>query len=54
MSVQQSAYSTLLATLVASTITDLDRRLRNIADEDVEAIVEHVIRFLRDPVSPMS
>lgn len=54
MSNQHSAYSTLLAAFLASSIEDTKQRVREVVDEDSDAIVELVVMFLANPISPIA
>ena len=52
MSSPNSAYSILMASILASGVADVDCRLRQLLDDDIEKIVELVVRFLSQPGSP--
>jgi hypothetical protein len=52
MSATESIYSTVLANVLATTLTTLDRRLAELLREDIEKIVEAVFCFLGQPISP--
>lgn len=54
MSASNSAYSTLIRTFLASTVGEIDGRLREIMEKEMEAIVELVVVFFANPVSPMT
>jgi hypothetical protein len=52
MSSSKSAYSILVASVLASSVAEVDRGLRQLLDDDIEKITELVVSFLSQPVSP--
>ena len=52
MSSPKSAYSILMASVLASGVASVDRRLAQLLREGIEEIVELVVCFLSQPVSP--
>ena len=49
-----SPYSTLLATVLASSVLDVRRGIRSQAEEDIDSIAELAVAFLSSPVSPVA